>query len=149
MNLAINYYYKRQKKKTNIYALPLAFLIGFCISFVEPLAWFVGMWVHEFGHGIIAWFSGYRAMVTFAGTVTMLERSHFVYFGILFLLGLMFYSGWKEQKKDAMIIAIILAIIQFILTWVVTRNTYRMLLSVWGNWWRILFKHFINYCFLF
>ena len=120
------------EKNTNTYALPLAFLIGFGISFAEPLAWFISMWVHEFGHGTIAWFSGYRAMVTFAGTVTMLERSHFVYFGILFLLGLMFHSGWKEQKKSAMVIAVILAIIQFILTWVLSRNSYRMLLSFGG-----------------
>ena len=123
---------QQAEKNTNTYALPFAFLIAFGISFAEPLAWFIGMWVHEFGHGTIAWFSGYRAMVTFAGTVTMLERSHFVYFGILFLLGLLFYSGWKEQKKSAMVIAVILVITQFILTWVVSRSTYRMLLSFGG-----------------
>jgi hypothetical protein len=90
------------------------------------------MWVHELGHATVAWFSGYRAMITFAGTVTQLERSPFVYFGILFLLGLLFWHGWKEQKRFTMILAAILAIMQFLMTWVISRATYRMLLAFGG-----------------
>jgi hypothetical protein len=120
------------ERNTNTFALPIAFLIAFTVSFVEPLAWFIGMWVHEFGHATMAWFSSYRAMVTFAGTITQLQQSNFVYFGILFLLGLLFYYGWKEQKKVTMIIAIILAVIQFILTWIISPSTYQMLMTFAG-----------------
>ncbi len=120
------------ERNTNTFALPIAFLIAFSVSFIEPLAWFIGMWIHEFGHATIAWLSSYRAMVTFAGTITQLEQSNFVYFGILILLGLLFYSAWKENKKVTMVMAVILAIIQFILTWVISRSTYQMLM-IWGG----------------
>ncbi|MGI0480172.1 J domain-containing protein [Geminocystis sp. CENA526] len=123
---------KEAEIKTNTYGLPIAFLIAFAINFIEPLAWFISMWVHEFGHATVAWFSGYRAMVTFAGTIISFDRSLFVYFGILILIGLTFYSGWKEQKKTTMIVCIILAIMQFILTWKTSYSTYRMLLYFGG-----------------
>jgi hypothetical protein len=120
------------ERKTNIFALPISFFLAFAISLIEPLAWFISIWIHELGHASIAWFSGYQAMVTLAGTVTKLERSLFVYYGILFLLGLTFYSAKKEGKKAVIIITIILAIIQFILTWVISRSTYKMLLTFAG-----------------
>lgn len=123
---------KEAEITTNLYGFPLAFVIAFAINFIEPLAWFISMWVHEFGHATIAWLSGYRAMVTFAGTIISFDRSLFVYFGILTLIGLTFYSGWKEQKKITMIICIILVIIQFILTWKTSYSTYQMLLYFGG-----------------
>lgn len=117
---------------TNTYALPFAFLIAFTVNFIEPLAWFITMWIHEFGHGTIAWFSGYRAMVTFAGTIISPTRSLFVYLGLLILISLTFYHGWKEQKKNTMIICVILSIVQFILTWKISYSTYEMLLYFGG-----------------
>ncbi len=123
---------EKAENNTNTFAFPVAFLIAFAISLTEPLAWFIGMWVHELGHATIAWFSGYRAMITFGGTVTQLQRSPFVYLGILTLLGLLFWYGWKEEKRSAMILALILAIIQFFMTLVISRSTYRMLLAFGG-----------------
>lgn len=123
---------KEAEIQTNIYGLPMAFLIAFAINFINPLAWFISMWVHECGHATIAWFSGYRAMVTFAGTIISFDRSLFVYFGILILIGLTFYSAWKEDKKTTMIICIVFAIIQFVLTWQTSYSTYRMLLYFAG-----------------
>jgi hypothetical protein len=117
---------------TNTYAFPIAFLIAFAINFIDPLVWFISMWVHEFGHSTIAWLSGYRAMVTFSGTIIAPTRSLFVYFGILILLSLTFYGGWKEQKKSTMFICFIFAIIQFILTWNTSYSTYQMLLYFGG-----------------
>lgn len=123
---------KEAEITTNLYGLPMAFLIAFAINFINPLAWFISMWVHEFGHATIAWFSGYRAMVTFAGTIISFDRSLFVYFGILILISLTFYSAWKEQKKTTMIVCLILAITQFILTWKTSYSTYQMLLYFGG-----------------
>ena len=90
------------------------------------------MWVHEFGHATIAWFSGYRAMITFGATITTLEKSNFVYFGILFLLGLTFYTGWKEKKNSPMIVAVTLIMLQFILTWIVSYSDYVTLMAFGG-----------------
>ena len=123
---------EKVERNNNTFAFPIAFLIALVISLAEPLAWFIGMWVHELGHATIAWFSGHRAMITFGLTVSQLQRSPFVYFGILFLLGLLFWYGRKEQKRSAMILALILAIIQFFMTWVISRSTYRMLETFGG-----------------
>ncbi|MBF2056173.1 MAG: J domain-containing protein [Cyanobacterium sp. T60_A2020_053] len=120
------------ERKTNTYFIPIAFLIAFGMSFANFLTWFIGMWIHEFGHATIAWFSGYRAMITFGATITALEKSNFVYFGILFLIGLTFYNGWKEDKKSTMIVCVIFAIIQFILTWMVGYRGYTILMA-WGG----------------
>ncbi|WP_330203265.1 J domain-containing protein [Cyanobacterium sp. Dongsha4] len=118
--------------KTNTYALPIAFLIAFAINFIDPLVWFISVWIHELGHATLAWFSGYRAMVTFAATIVSFEHSLFVYFGILFLLLLTIYSTWKENKKYVIIFLVFLIFLQFILTWTISRSTYGMLLAFAG-----------------
>lgn len=123
---------QKAENNTNIFAFPIAFLIAISINIIEPLAWFVSMWIHEFGHATIAWLSGHRALITFAGTVTQLNKSLFVYLGILFLYGLSFWRGKKEGKPFIMIIAVILTVIQFIMTWVISENTYKMLLAFGG-----------------
>ncbi|WP_069791183.1 J domain-containing protein [Cyanobacterium sp. IPPAS B-1200] len=120
------------EKTLNTYVLPIAGAIALAFSFAEVLTWFIGMWVHEFGHATIAWFSGYRAMITFGATITTLEKSNFVYFGILFLLGLTFYTGWKEKKNSPMIVAVILIILQFIFTWIVSYSDYVTLMAFGG-----------------
>lgn len=123
---------KEAEINTNTYGLPFAFLIAFVVNFIDPLAWFISMWIHEFGHGTVAWLSGYRAMVTFAGTIISPNRSFFVYLGLLILISLTFYHGWKEQKKNTMIGCVILGIVQFILTWKISYSTYEMLLYFGG-----------------
>ncbi|MGY6530298.1 MAG: J domain-containing protein [Cyanobacterium sp.] len=123
---------KEAEKTLNTYVLPMAGAIALAFSYAEVLTWFIGMWVHEFGHATVAWFSGYRAMITFGATITTLQKSNFVYFGILFLLGLTFYTGWKEKKKATMIIAVILIILQFILTWRVSYSDYITLMAFGG-----------------
>ncbi|MTF40629.1 J domain-containing protein [Cyanobacterium aponinum] len=118
--------------KTNTYALPIGFFIAFAINFIDPLVWFISVWIHELGHATLAWFSGYRAMVTFAATIVSFEHSLFVYFGILFLLLLTIYSTWKENKKYIIIFLVFLIFLQFILTWTISRSTYGMLLAFAG-----------------
>lgn len=120
------------EKTLNTYVLPIAGAIALAFSYAEVLTWFIGMWVHEFGHATVAWFSGYRAMITFGATITALEKSNFVYFGILFLLGLTFYTGWKEKKNSTMIVAVTLIILQFILTWIVSYTNYITLMAFSG-----------------
>lgn len=118
--------------KTHRFAFLLVGAIALAFSFSPILVWFISLWIHELGHASIAWFSGYRAMITFAATIVSYEHSLFVYFGILFLLILTGFSLWKEQKKNSLIVVVILIIIQFILTWVIPRKTYEMLLAFGG-----------------
>lgn len=124
----------------NRYILLLAFPVAMCSSvlfqslgFTRILLFPLQLWVHEVGHATVAWFSGRRAIpLPFGWTNVALERSLFVYFGILFLFGLLFWAGWKEKKRSAMIFAVICAIVQFVMTWIQSANQFEMWLSFGG-----------------
>lgn len=122
---------KEAERTTNLYAYPIALIIALSLNFTG-LSWLWTIWVHEFGHATLAWFSGYRAIPTLALTVMSTRRSLFVYLGILFLIGLLFWSGRKEKQPWAMGLAIFLALLQFYLTWILPRDTYEMLQAFAG-----------------
>ncbi|MBW4439754.1 MAG: hypothetical protein KME10_00685 [Plectolyngbya sp. WJT66-NPBG17] len=124
----------------NRYVLLLAFPIAICsailfqsLGFTKLLLFPLQIWVHEFGHATVAWFSGRRAIpLPFGWTNVVLERSLFVYFGILILFGLLFYAGWKEKKRSTMLFAICCAILQFGMTWIQSAEQFEMWLSFGG-----------------
>jgi hypothetical protein len=91
------------------------------------------IWIHEFGHATVAWLAGRHATPLPWGWTNVGEsRSLFVYFGILILLGLLGWTGWKERKPWSMGIAIGLGILQFLTTWIVPTQTYEMWLAFGG-----------------
>lgn len=70
------------------------------LPLVNAMLFGVKIWFHEFGHAIIAWLAGRRAIPLPIGWTNVdLERSLFVYFGILILLGLLF--GWGDARANA------------------------------------------------
>ena len=103
---------------------------------LEPFKSFlfgVTIWLHECGHATVAWLCGYRALpLPFGWTSIGNERSHFVYFGILTLLGLLFWSGLNEKRRWPMVLAGALAILQFYLTWIISEHTTFLLFSFGG-----------------
>jgi hypothetical protein len=91
------------------------------------------IWIHEFGHATIAWLTGKRALPLPIGwTNTEFERSLFVYFGVLFLLGLLFVASFRERKIWPMIFAVALASLQFYMTWRLPEETARMWMAFAG-----------------
>jgi hypothetical protein len=100
----------------NIVALPLVALIAWLVN-LSPLVFFLRgfhVWVHEFGHAIVAWLVGKRALPLPIGWTNVSgEKSPFVYFGILFLLGVLLVAGWKERKIWPVLIALAVAPLQF------------------------------------
>lgn len=103
------------------------------VEFVRLLLFGVVIWVHEFGHATVAWLCGYRAIpLPFGWTNTGLEKSLFVYFGVLTLLGLLFWTGKKEGRRWPMVLAAVLAMMQLCGTWVISENTYDLLMSFGG-----------------
>ncbi len=120
----------------NTSAYPLAFIAALVINTVGILQLFhlpLHIWIHEFGHATVAWFSGRRAIpLPFGWTNYQPERSLFVYFGILFLLGLLFWSGWRERLKWPMGIAVGVALLQFWMTWMTSVREFEMWFSFGG-----------------
>lgn len=103
---------------------------------IEPfksLLFGIIIWIHECGHATVAWLCGYRALpLPFGWTSISHERSLFVYFGLLTLLGLLFWSGLKEKRRWPMMLAGILALMQFYLTWIISEHTTFLLFSFGG-----------------
>ncbi|MGK7932781.1 MAG: J domain-containing protein [Microcystaceae cyanobacterium] len=122
---------KQGEANVRIWGFPAAIIIALSLN-LTGLNWFWNMWMHELGHAVIAWFSGYRAMPTLAVTITSLDQSLFVYFGILFLLCLLFWSGKNENQPWTMGLGVILILVQFQLTWMTSRDTYEMLQAFGG-----------------
>lgn len=76
------------------------------------------VWVHEFGHATVAWMTGHKATPLPIGWANISpDRSHFVYFGVLFLLTVLFVAGAKERKPLPMFAALLLALAQYAMTW--------------------------------
>lgn len=76
------------------------------------------VWMHEFGHATAAWMCGRRALpLPFGWTPVEDEYSPFVYFGLLLLFILLFGAGWKERKVWPMLAAMVLAGLQYYMTW--------------------------------
>ena len=91
------------------------------------------IWVHEFGHATVAWASGRRAIpLPFGWTNISLERSLFVYCGVLILFGLLFRAGWKEKQQSTMIFAIVCVLLQFGMTWIQPADVFQMWFSFGG-----------------
>ena len=103
---------------------------------VSPLGFLMTgfhVWVHEFGHATVAWLTGKRAIPLPIGwTNVEFERSFAVYFGALFLLGLLAWAGVRERKPMAVLAAIVIAIAQAYMTWVLPEEPARMAMTFAG-----------------
>ncbi|MEO1621233.1 MAG: tripartite tricarboxylate transporter TctB family protein, partial [Cyanobacteria bacterium J06632_3] len=128
--------YSFANRYSNTLVFPGLLLIAALLNSVEPIKLLllgVDIWIHEFGHATIAWLGGHRATpLPFGWTAVGAEKSLFVYFGVLALLGFLFWSGIKEKRRWPMGIAVTLAVVQFFITWVISADTFDMLLSFGG-----------------
>jgi hypothetical protein len=137
----------------NVWAFPIAFVVALMVNNIGLLQLLhlpLHIWIHEFGHATIAWWSGHRALpLPFGWTSISLQQDPFVYFGILFLLSLLFWSGWKEGIFWPRILAIVLALLQFYMTWVMPNRTKEMLFAFGGIGGEFYLSTFLIACFYF
>ena len=128
--------YSFNNRISNTFIFPAILLFAALLSsieFIRLLLYGVIIWVHEFGHATVAWLCGYRAIpLPFGWTSTSLEKSLFVYFGVLILFGLLFWTGQKEKRKWPMVLSVVLAALQFWGTWIISDNRYDLLMSFGG-----------------
>ncbi|MEO1591383.1 MAG: M50 family metallopeptidase, partial [Cyanobacteria bacterium J06632_22] len=119
-----------------VFYFPLAVLIGILLKGFGPFGILlrgIDIWFHEFGHAVVAWMSGRRAIPLPIGfTPVDPQRSVVVYFGVLILLGLLYWAGQREQKRWPQLLALGLAIVQFGMTWLMSAQTFDLLLYFGG-----------------
>jgi hypothetical protein len=134
-------------------ALPIAFLLAIlaqALVFPKLLLRGVQLWIHELGHAIVAWLSGYGATpLPFGWTNVSEDRSPMVYFCFLTLLFILFWSGWREQKRWGMVMAMMLSIIQFYLTWIMPEYSTTTWISFGGVGGELLLSTVLMVCFYF
>lgn len=125
-----------KNRHMNVFGWPVLLLLGMLMNGI-PLVSFllrgIKIWLHEFGHATIAWLAGRRAMpLPFGWTSVSLDRSLFVYLGLLCLFGLLFWAGNREKKRWPMVLAGILALMQFWFTWLLPESQFETLLAFGG-----------------
>lgn len=119
----------------NAFAPPVVVGLGILIkqSFFGFFLEGFHVWIHEFGHATVAWLTGKRALPLPLGWTTIgEERSLFVYFGVLFLLTVMFVASARERKIWPMILALVIALAQAYMTWKLPEHRADMWLSFGG-----------------
>lgn len=110
----------------------LAMLMN-ALSLIKILLRGVTIWIHEFGHATVAWLAGRKSIPLPIGFAPVeLERSPLVYLCVLALLGLLFWAGWREQRRWPMVLAVGLALLQFHMTWLLPAEQFELLLSFGG-----------------
>ncbi|MDA0268633.1 MAG: hypothetical protein O2890_10375 [Cyanobacteria bacterium] len=120
---------------SNLFIFPALMALAMVMNAmpVSSLLFGVKIWFHEFGHATVAWLGGRKAIPLPIGWTSVdLERSLLVYLGVFALLGLLYWSGRREQQRWPMILAVILGILQFGMTWLMPPDTFEMLLSFGG-----------------
>lgn len=125
-----------QNRYSSAVIFPLLSLVAIVLNLVPVTRWLlngVNIWFHEFGHAIVAWLSGRRAIPLPVGWTNVdLDRSLFVYGAVLGLLGLLFWMGKREHKRWPMGLAVVLAVVQFGMTWGNSAGTFLVWLSFGG-----------------
>jgi hypothetical protein len=145
--------YSFNNRYINRYALPIAFALAILaqvLVFPRFLLRGVQIWIHEFGHATVAWLAGHAATpLPFGWTNVSENRSPIVYICVLLLLLILFWSGWREKKYSAMVIAVIIAIGQFYMTWQMPEYNYYVLFSFGGVGGEFYLSTFLIVCFYF
>ncbi|MDI1247622.1 MAG: hypothetical protein PSV13_01940 [Lacunisphaera sp.] len=122
--------------KVNVFVPPL--LLGLVwLANISPLGFFLKgfhVWMHEFGHATAAWLCGFRALpLPFGWTPVEPVYSPFVYWGLLLLFGILFVAGAVERKVWPMIAAVLLALLQYYMTWRMPEHRQEFWWSAFGG----------------
>ncbi|MEM9135944.1 MAG: M50 family metallopeptidase, partial [Cyanobacteria bacterium P01_F01_bin.42] len=125
-----------QSRLVQMFGFPGLLAIAILMNGMPPIKFLlrgVTIWFHEFGHATVAWLAGRKAIpLPFGWTNVDPARSLFVYVGILILFGLLGWAGYRERRWWPVVLAITLAIVQFVMTWIMPTQTFEMLLSFGG-----------------
>lgn len=116
--------------------VPAASLFALAVLAIPPLAGLllgVRIWFHEFGHALVAWLSGRRALPLPIGwTSTSQERSPVVMVLVLFLELVLLTMAWRERKGFTALLAGALILAQVVASVSLDSSRYEPWLA-WGG----------------
>lgn len=145
--------YSFDNRYINRGALPIAFALAILaqiLVFPRFLLRGIQIWIHEFGHATVAWLAGHAATpLPFGWTNISENRSPIVYICVLLLLLILFWSGWREQKYPAIVMAVVIAIGQFYMTWLMPEHSYHTLIFFGGVGGEFYLSTLLIVCFYF
>jgi len=94
------------------FALPIAALIGLvfgAFGVARPIVWFAQVWFHEVGHAVPAWLSSRAALpLPFGFTFWREDPSWFTALCLLFLIGVLGVSSFREKRYYGVVAAVVL-----------------------------------------
>ncbi|MEO1133198.1 MAG: hypothetical protein AAFX40_10890, partial [Cyanobacteria bacterium J06639_1] len=135
----------------NAIAFPVAVAIGMVANVVLPFFMLpFHIWIHEFGHATVAWLSGYRALPLPLGWTSIAgQKQVLVYFGVLFLLGVLMWQGWREKRRWPIAIGAALIAAQFYMTWLMSEWQFHLWVAFGGIGGEFYLSAFLMTCFYF
>lgn len=118
------------------YLLPAATLFALLVNAVPGVSvWLFGVriWFHEFGHALVAWLSGRRALPLPIGwTSTSLDRSPLVMLLVLFLILVLLTMAWRERQGFTALLAAGLILLQIVASVSLDRTRFEPWFA-WGG----------------
>jgi hypothetical protein len=127
----------RLELKIRLFALPAALLVTWVLHSTgmghSLLRIFLSMWIHELGHAVTAWLTGYTAIP--GPWVTSIAEVRSPFFSVLLAAGLgaLTYRGWKLRHRPTLIAGLALLCLQFIGTVIVRGGMARSLITFGGD----------------
>jgi hypothetical protein len=95
-----------------LFALPLALIASRAIVAVAPNVRLLTMWVHEGGHAVTAWLSGFGAIPGPWVTQVEPERSAVVTLMVTAIIGFGGYQGWRWKRWGLLVLAVVALLMQ-------------------------------------
>jgi hypothetical protein len=122
------------EKQVCLYALPSMLTFALLVQITGFLASmqriFFGMPIHELGHAITGWLCGFNSIPTLWKTLTPENRGYFSSVALLIGLIVLTRYGLKNKRPAWLIAVVMVLLVQFYGTFVITLSKADMLITV-------------------
>jgi hypothetical protein len=125
------------EKQVCLYALPSMLTFALLVQITGFLASmqriFFGMPIHELGHAITGWLCGFNSIPTLWKTLTPENRGYFSSVALLIGLIVLTRYGLKNKRPAWLIAVVMVLLVQFYGTFVITLSKADMLITMGGD----------------
>lgn len=125
------------ERKIRLFAIPVVLVLMWVLHSTglghTLLRIFLSMWIHELGHAVTAWLTGYAAIPGPWATSISEVRSPSFSVVLAAGLGALTYRGWKLRHRPTLMAGITLLCLQFVGTVLVRGGMARSLITFGGD----------------